>query len=160
MNFIPDEASVVFQEVPGEVSLTFSITGCARSCFNCHSPHLQDQFNGEVLSVGKLMKYLDDNKGYITNVIFFGGEWDSTNLCFLLDLAKASNLKTTLFTAEKSVPSQIQRRLDYLKTGEYIDKLGGLSSPTTNQKMVNLKMGEDITYKYQQDLNTNKELTN
>ena len=32
--------TVVFQEVPDEVSLAFEVSGCPFKCEGCHSPHL------------------------------------------------------------------------------------------------------------------------
>ena len=33
---------IVFQEVPGEVTLALNISQCPNHCPGCHSPHLQD----------------------------------------------------------------------------------------------------------------------
>lgn len=154
MNYMPDESDVVFQELPGEISLTFSITGCGKHCPGCHSPHLQDSRNGVELTAQRFLDAISAYDGFITNVLFFGGEWEPDTLVQLFILAQTRGLKTTLFTADLSVDNAILNHLDFIKTGPYIEALGGLDSRTTNQRVYNLTTGTDITYKYWSVLDT------
>jgi len=147
MNYIKEETSVVFQELPDHISLTFSITGCGHKCKGCHSPYLQNENNGEELSIEKFVEYIEGNRGYITAVIFFGGE-QYDDMLLMLDIARSYKLKTCLYTGNKKVSRVILSKLDFIKTGEFIERLGGLTSATTNQRMVNVATGEDITYKF------------
>ena len=34
---------VVFQEIPGEVTLALNLSGCPNRCAGCHSPHLGEE---------------------------------------------------------------------------------------------------------------------
>ena len=46
------DARVTFSEVPDEISLCISITGCPYRCFSCHSPHLREDI-GEKFIITK-----------------------------------------------------------------------------------------------------------
>ena len=37
---------VVFQEIPGEVTLALNLSGCPNRCAGCHSPHLWEEVGG------------------------------------------------------------------------------------------------------------------
>ena len=66
------DARVTFSEVPDEISLCISITGCPYRCFSCHSPHLREDI-GEPLTGNRLSSLIENNKG-ITCVCFMGGD--------------------------------------------------------------------------------------
>ncbi|XMB86139.1 anaerobic ribonucleoside-triphosphate reductase activating protein [Mycoplasmatota bacterium WC44] len=146
MNYI--EHKITFNEIPKEVSVVFSITGCGGKCFGCHSPFLHDEDNGRKLEMKQYVKILEDNQFLATSVLFLGGDWD-LELNDFLKIAKKYNYKTALYTNSeyKDVPFKLKYNLDYLKVGKYIDGLGGLESVLTNQKLFKLKpKKEDITH--------------
>ena len=62
-------------EVPGEISICFSITGCPLNCDGCHSPSLRDHQSGKFLYDEKFKKILRAYEGLATCVLFMGGEW-------------------------------------------------------------------------------------
>lgn len=148
MNYIEEETSIVFQELPDHISLTFSITGCGHHCKGCHSPHLQDAANGDKLTIEILTYYLDTYKEIISAVIFFGGCLYPKELIECLELIHSYGIKIALYTGFADVSKEIKDNLDYLKVGSYKEELGPLSSPTTNQRLYDLSTGEDITYKF------------
>jgi len=80
-------------------------------------------------------------------VVFMGGEW-TNDLKEMLKYAKASNIKTCLYTGQDNVSPDLKSNLDYLKTGKWIKELGGLNSKTTNQIFQNVKTGEILNYKF------------
>ena len=41
---------IVLQEIPNEITLSFTITGCGLRCVGCHSEYLWDKNNGEELT--------------------------------------------------------------------------------------------------------------
>ena len=51
MNY--SDIEIVLQEIPGEISICFTITGCALQCQDCHSPYLWKEENGKLLTPKK-----------------------------------------------------------------------------------------------------------
>lgn len=137
LRFISEQ--IVWQEVPGETSLAYMISGCPLRCMGCHSPDSRDENKGEVLSEEYFKTKLKQYEGYITCVLFLGGEWNVDALFPLLKEAQKQNLQTCLYSGYEKVSEALLSQLTYLKTGPWIASLGGLSSPTTNQKMIDLR---------------------
>ncbi|HLV49102.1 MAG TPA: 4Fe-4S cluster-binding domain-containing protein, partial [Aliidiomarina sp.] len=106
---------IVWQEVPGETSLAYTITGCPVGCKGCHSVDTWPTGSGIELLPNYFEKRLSDYQGLITCVLFLGGEWHPSELCHLLRIAKAKGLKTCLYTGLENTSSQIKEHLDYLK---------------------------------------------
>lgn len=140
---------VVFQEVPNEISLAFSISGCSLRCKGCHSSELWNKNNGSILDKSVLIYIIGKYKNLISCVLFYGGEWDD-DLPALLDICREHNLKTCLYTGLDCVNENIKYRLNYLKTGRWIQELGGLDSPSTNQRFYNLDLDQEITKTFQE----------
>ena len=133
MNYVPEDVSIVLQEVPGEVSLTFSITGCGFHCIDCHSPYLQDFSQGTPLSWGIICDTLYPYSHMISCVLFMGGDQYEMELMEYLMKLKNKGYKTALYTGKTKVSTDLLYFLDYVKVGPYIKELGGLDSPNTNQ---------------------------
>lgn len=164
--------AVVFSEVPDEVSLAISITGCPRRCPGCHSEYLWE-YSGNLLLQDMdalIRRYI----GMITCVCFMGGDAENPKeLKKCLKRVKRYGLKTALYSGEPltpirendkgirsvlKIPRYITSKLDYLKFGSYDRDLGGLDSPRTNQMMMkrdpSAKCGwTDITYRFQNKKN-------
>ncbi|MDO6737223.1 anaerobic ribonucleoside-triphosphate reductase activating protein [Wenyingzhuangia sp. 2_MG-2023] len=140
---------VVFKEVPGEVSLCFSICGCPLQCKGCHSPYLFKKENGKFLDDDFYQKTLIDYQKYATCVLFMGGEWEKQELLSKLKIAKMLNYKTCLYSGLEDIDSEILAHLDWVKTGAWKDKLGGLDKKTTNQIFKNVKTGEVLNHLFQ-----------
>ena len=141
--------SIVFQEVPNEVSLAINISGCPHKCEGCHSKYLWE-YNGNYIA-DDLVKLIEQYKSLITCVCFMGGDQCEQDLIYCLNVIKTYGLKTCLYSGADEVNSNIQNHLDYLKIGHYDKLLGGLDQQTTNQRMycyTNDKW-EDITYLFQ-----------
>lgn len=135
---------IVFQEVPCEISLAFSIAGCNIKCKDCHSKFLWED-KGKYLTCNELNKFLNKYSNYISCVLFYGGEWHEKELIEYLKICKDEKLKTCLYTGLDDVNDNIKKHLNYLKTGPFIKKFGPLTSPTTNQRFYNLDTNSDIT---------------
>ncbi|GGK13747.1 hypothetical protein GCM10007962_05000 [Yeosuana aromativorans] len=129
---------VVLQEVPGEISLCFSICGCSLQCEGCHSSFLWKEENGYELTKAVFSEKLQQYKNLATCVLFMGGEWHKDQLVDLLKLAKNKQYKTCLYTGEETVSKDILNQLDWIKTGKWMPELGGLSSEKTNQKFIEI----------------------
>ncbi len=48
MNY--SDIQIVMQEVPGEISISFTITGCNLRCEGCHSSYLWKEDSGQRLT--------------------------------------------------------------------------------------------------------------
>lgn len=141
---------VVFQEVPDEISLAISISGCQLKCVGCHSAFTWDLNYGYKLTLEFFLKIINKYKGYVTCVLFYGGEWEIDLLNKLLNITTENNLKTCLYTGLEFIDFEecFLKSLNYIKTGRYIQNLGGLNSIISNQKfykLLNGKIIEDLT---------------
>jgi anaerobic ribonucleoside-triphosphate reductase activating protein len=139
---------IVLQEVPNEVSLLFSITGCDVGCSGCHSTELWDAQYGTPLTEEKYLSYLTQYQNLVSCILFFGGEWQPIILTHYLKLAKKHGFKTCLYTGRDSISDELKDNLNFLKTGAYQKHLGGLNSLTTNQKFYDLTTNKLINHKF------------
>lgn len=130
---------VVLQEVPGEVSLCFSISGCPLRCKGCHSPFLWKEGNGNLLNKSTYLSLLNKYENLASCILFMGGEWHEKELVEYLKIANSNHYKTCLYTGEEQVSESILNELNWIKTGKWEALKGGLDNPTTNQKFINVK---------------------
>ena len=130
---------VVLQEVPGEISICFSICGCQIRCKGCHSPFLWKEKNGQQLSTKTYQETLKKYKGFASCVLFMGGEWHKNELIAYLKHAKKMEFSTCLYTGLNEVKNEIKNELTWLKIGPWDFELGGLKSKSTNQKFIEIK---------------------
>lgn len=152
--------SIVFQEIPDEVSLAINISGCPHRCEGCHSEYLWE-YEGNYI-VDDLPKLIEKYNGLITCVCFMGGDQNQKELTELLIDVHKHRLKTALYTGADFLSDlhiHVLGNLDYCKIGRYDKNLGGLNNKSTNQKMLawdwqNGKW-EDITYKFWKEDTTN-----
>ena len=144
---------ITTQDVPDELALAISLSGCHIHCKGCHSAFTWDPFFGELLTDDMFRNIIKNNK-YASCVLFYGGEWQLERLLELIEIAKEYRLKVCLYTGLEleKVDKKLIDVLDYLKVGPYIEKLGGLNKKTTNQKMYKIENGKliDITNKFYQ----------
>ncbi len=143
---------IVFQEIPGEVTLALNLSNCPCHCPGCHSPHLAEDIGEEVneaLLDGLLSRY----GAMITCVAFMGGDANPEEVAKWAAWIKnhKSVLRTAWYSGRTSFPREprtpSQPSFDYVKLGPYVEALGGLKSPTTNQRLYK-RVGdswEDIT---------------
>lgn len=125
----------VFTEIPNEIALGISISGCKIRCPECHSKDLWEN-KGKELDVKELERLLQEHKG-VTVLLLLGGEHDIDSIIELLKYAHNSIL-TAWYCGLDKVPEnkkEIYLYLDWIKLGHYDSKLGGLDSPTTNQRL-------------------------
>ena len=141
---------IVFQEIPGEVTLALNLSNCPCHCPGCHSPHLAEDI-GEPLNEELMDGFIARYGSMITCVAFMGGDAEPEEVARWAEYSKDRGLKTawysgrTIFPRNPSTPSQ--SAFDYVKLGPYIEALGGLKSEQTNQRLYK-RVGdewEDIT---------------
>ena len=129
------KTDIVFQEVPGETSLAVAISGCQIRCPECHSRDLWED-KGILLGLTELQWLLNQNDG-ITCLLLLGGEHDIDTLTELFMYAH-QRVKTAWYCGLDMIPKNkmgILEYLDFCKLGHYDAELGGLDSPTTNQRL-------------------------
>lgn len=129
---------IVFQEIPGEVTLALNLSNCPCHCPGCHSQHLAEDI-GEVLDEALMDGLLARYKGLITCVAFMGGDAAPDEVIQWAHYVRP--LKTAWYSGRTSFPRD-HRALDYVKLGPYIESLGGLKSETTNQRFYK-RVGEE-----------------
>jgi len=144
MNY--SEIEIVLQEVPGEVSICFSITGCELKCDGCHSPYLWNKKRGKELSEKVYRNVLNKYKGFASCVLFMGGEWYPRQLKEYLSIAKEMGFNTCLYSGENTIEKQLKTQLTWLKTGSWIESFGGLNSANTNQKFIEVKTNKILNH--------------
>ena len=139
---------IVFSEIPDEITLELGITNCPFNCEGCHSPFLQSDI-GEILDENVIHKLINKNRG-ISCILFSGGfPKDVEELCFIIK-NNYPDIKTAWYTGLSKIPDINLDYFDYIKIGPYMKDLGGLKSPTTNQRLYKIKDKklEDITHKF------------
>ncbi len=137
---------VVMQEVPGEISLCFTISGCPLRCEGCHSPYLWKKGMGKKMTTRAYRQILTRYYGFATCVLFMGGEWHRKALIEKLKYAGSIGYKTCLYTGLDEVDSGILEHLTYVKTGPWIRELGGLDSKATNQLFKEVRSDKSLNH--------------
>lgn len=144
------DTRVTFSEVPDEVTLCINISGCPCKCEGCHSAYLAEDI-GDNLNPFTLGILVARNYPGITCVSFMGGDAHPEEVDALAGLLKQYGLKTAWYSGRQELSNSIDiSNFDYIKLGPYIESLGPLNNPNTNQKMYKIKDSEmeDITYKF------------
>lgn len=140
---------IVFQEVPNEVSLAIEVGGCPFQCAGCHSPHMRE--DGPHSLTNDVWELIDKYKNFITCICFMGGDHELSEFARLLEDISTDypDLKLCLYTGRDSLSeltkSGVMQYLSYVKYGPYNAELGGLDSPTTNQKFFKVRRGRTTT---------------
>ena len=80
---------ITTQDVPDELALAISLSGCPIHCKGCHSAFTWNPFFGELLTDDMFRNIIKKNK-YASCVLFYGGEWQLERLLELIDIAKAA----------------------------------------------------------------------
>lgn len=145
--------SVVFQEIPDEVTLSINISNCPCHCLGCHSDYLWEDigepFNAMSLDV-MLKEYGDD----ITCVAFMGGDAEPQEVDALAAWTKKHypHLKVAWYSGRVECSKAIHvKNFDFIKLGPYVATMGPLNKPTTNQRLYKVEKDlslTDITEKF------------
>lgn len=145
---------IVFQEIPDETTLAINISNCPCHCPGCHSKFLWADVGTE-LNVVEYDRLLSAVIQDITCVCFMGGDAEPEYINTLAEYSKRyfDQIKVGWYTGKTIVSKAVNLAwLDYVKVGPYIERLGGLKSPQSNQKLYKVihphQKLEDITYKF------------
>lgn len=125
-------------EVPNEMSLCIYISGCTNRCHNCHYPELQIFEYGNILRKSYL-PLTELYSSYATCVCFLGEganrNEEHTEFKDYCRIANGFGIKTCLYSGRNTQIEEWMQIFDYIKLGNYNEKLGPLDKPTTNQRM-------------------------
>ena len=141
---------IVFQEIPGEVTLAINLSNCPYRCEGCHSPWLRENA-GEVLNEDSLSGLIEKYGSAITCICFMGGDGTPQKVAYLAAFIRrktVGQIKVGWYSGRNTFPSTCSLySFDYIKLGPYIGRLGGLDSETTNQRFYRVDDGKlvDIT---------------
>ena len=76
----------------------------------------------------------------------WGGEWHQDQLALMLKYAQEKGYKTCLYSGQDEVDKNILQYLTFVKTGPWIQELGGLESKTTNQLFTEVKTNNTLNH--------------
>lgn len=130
-------SSVVFQEIPDEVTLAINISGCPCRCPGCHSPYLWTD-TGSALTDSVIDGFMGEYGGSITCIAFMGGDAEPGEVDRLAAYVHRAypTVKTAWYSGRAQLSPLVDLdNLDYYKLGPYLRHLGPLNSPTTNQRL-------------------------
>ena len=130
-------------------TLEIYLSGCYGNCYNCHNPELKDfnignPYKNELLKIIEKIKEFDSLVG---NIWILGGEPLDNNineLVYFLNYLLQTNKSIWLWTRYElnNVPDNIKKYCNYIKCGEYIEKLStndniqyGIKLATSNQNI-------------------------
>lgn len=138
---------IVFQEVPDEVTLAINITNCPNRCKGCHSPYLQED-RGEILDEQVLTGLLSTYGNAITCICFMGGDAapkEVERLAGFVHQSTANRIQTAWYSGKQQLPESCSlTHFNYIKLGSYLELLGGLDCPSTNQRFYRIENNEMI----------------
>lgn len=129
--------STGFIEIPGQISMNIYASGCINRCPGCHNKELQIFNKNLPLTEEGFFNIIEDYKmcGW---VCFLGGDavYQPKALEKFAYLSKKAGKRVCLYTGLKfSELSEINiSNIDLIIDGEWDEKKGPVTSPTTNQK--------------------------
>lgn len=145
---------IVFQEIPTEVTLAINLSLCPNNCIGCHSPQLREDI-GQILDKTAIDSLLKRYGSAVTCISLMGGDNDTESVTDIARYIKTKGYKSAWYSGRQELPADFMaEHFDYVKTGPYIQHLGGLDHPTTNQHLYRIVEGEftDITSTMQKKL--------
>jgi anaerobic ribonucleoside-triphosphate reductase activating protein len=109
---------------------------------------------GEVLDEALIASWLKKYGNAVTCVCFMGGDAEPREVARLAAFVRTvagSRIKAGWYSGANGLPDGVSpASFDYLKLGAYVERLGGLDSPTTNQRFYRIENGKmtDDTYRF------------
>ena len=139
IKYIPELTDVVLEEIPDRVTLALEIPNCQGSFLKLDI--------GKELTHAEADRLIDDNFGI--NCLLLLGEGNDPEA--LLSLAahvreRFPRLELALYSGRQEVEPEIYAAFDFVKVGPYVEALGPLNEPTTNQRLY--YHGNDITSRF------------
>lgn len=136
------DTAIVFDEVPGEITLAINISGCKIHCPDCHSKYLWEDI-GKGINEEELYKLVESNPG-ITCICFMGGKEEDVYMWTYWLKKHYPKLKTAWYTGQESVKKRTLNYLNYVKTGPYKKEFGPLNNRNTNQRFYHVQHNKQL----------------
>ncbi len=148
------DTAVTLREIPDEITLCINISNCPCRCKGCHSSYLAGDI-GEDLDEDSLVDMMLSNKG-ITCVAFMGGDSSPEYVNWLagiirsmytseLDKGSWVDVRIAWYSGRQELSPAIElKNFNYIKLGPYIEELGPLNNPNTNQRFYEVRMSREI----------------
>lgn len=149
---------ITLNEVPDKVAFFIELGSCTQRCKGCHSKELWEEVK-EPTSLDVLLKEAEEAIAKGANaIVLMGGTCNGlhTEELYIILQALSEIAPTCLYSG--SDDQKLNRffaentNITWIKTGSYKEELGGLSSPTTNQRFYR-KEHEEIFKKHQYWMN-------
>ena len=148
MKFV--DVKEVFAEIPDEITLAISISGCPIQCKGCHSQYLWEDV-GQEITTEVLSDLLRKHLG-VSCLCFMGGDQDPAEVNCLAQWTKQhAKVKTAWYSGRATLAREIDlQHFDYIKIGPYVEEQGPLNMKTTNQRFYRVVDGQltDITARF------------
>ena len=141
---------IVCQEIPDEISLAVNISCCPNRCPGCHSQWLWSN-EGENMTEDMLAGLIGKYSAAITCFCFMGGDAEPFEVMRLAKWIRTQwpHIKTAWYSGKEMLPEGFDiRSMNYIKLGPYIEALGGLKSPCTNQALYRIEPDGGMTHIY------------
>lgn len=149
---------IVFQEFPDEVTLAINLSLCPNRCKGCHSPQLQQDI-GHELTTDVIDRLIEKYGEAITCIGLMGGDNDLDAVAKTAEhICKTTDKKVGWYSGREKLNSDFPIRwFSYIKLGPYVEALGGLKSPQTNQRLYKIydKHFIDITHPFINNMDAN-----
>lgn len=132
---------ITFNELPDKMAYALELGACKQHCVGCHSPELQNE-DVDLTSLLDILEEAQDAVDAGANAIVVMGGTNNKHIthesliALLRDLAfiAPTGLYSGSDDEEQDKMLAVEGQCTWLKTGPYVDALGGLESPRTNQR--------------------------
>lgn len=132
---------ITFNELPDKMAYAIELGACKQHCVGCHSPELQEE-DAPLTSLLDILEEAQDAIDAGANaIVVMGGTnnkyiTEESLIALLQDLSDIA--PTGLYSGsedeERDKMIALEGHCTWLKTGPYVDALGGLESTRTNQR--------------------------
>ena len=138
-------SGITLNELPGRIAVYFELGNCTQGCAGCHSPHLSEQQVLASTPIEELEGIAETGATQGANaIILMGGTTNGMSDGDIITLIRRLSIILPVCLYSGSDDTEHDKYIaregnaSWLKTGSYNEVLGGLTSPTTNQRYYRL----------------------
>ena len=131
---------ITLNEVPDKIAYFIELGSCTQRCKGCHSKELWEEVKSP-MSLEDVLRWAEKAiESGATAIVLMGGTCNKMSIPDLLKVLDGLSeiaptcLYSGLDDEETNTYIAEHSGITWLKTGSYKEELGGLSSPTTNQR--------------------------